>query len=241
MQVVIRGRVRIVAGRTRGDAECAGGRNWLGDEGTAVLQSASSRCEWLSDRARRNAIRTSWNEIIAMGVWSRALALKRASTGEMLELNVAIRTAEFRGPGPLLDDADARSPHPAPITVEAGVGGGITIDSDPAAEWIMDRNRAHSYLSSSATSSKRGWRVACALHDSSATRTVRCFIRAEHVVFSPPINARLGTYFEGRGAELYRSIGPDIRHTTIECATCTPMTSKKIHLVLPSTQLRLVA
>jgi para-aminobenzoate synthetase component 1 len=58
-----------------------------------------------------------------------------AAVGDRLELNVAIRTAEFRGPGPLLDDADARSPHPAPITVEAGVGGGITIDSDPAAEW----------------------------------------------------------------------------------------------------------
>ena len=47
-----------------------------------------------------------------------------------IDLNVAIRTAEFRGPGSVLHDADADA-----VTVEAGVGGGITIDSDPDAEW----------------------------------------------------------------------------------------------------------
>ncbi|MFD5869311.1 chorismate-binding protein [Corynebacterium sp. NPDC060344] len=63
-------------------------------------------------------------EPVARGVHCGAIG---AAAGGALELNVAIRTAEFRGPGPLLDDA--------PITVDAGVGGGITIDSDPAAEW----------------------------------------------------------------------------------------------------------
>ena len=66
-------------------------------------------------------------EPVARGVHCGAIG---ASTGEMLELNVAIRTAEFRGPGSVLHDADADA-----VTVEAGVGGGITIDSDPAAEW----------------------------------------------------------------------------------------------------------
>jgi len=66
-------------------------------------------------------------EPVARGVHCGAIG---ASTGEMLELNVAIRTAEFRGPGSVLHDADADA-----VTVEAGVGGGITIDSDPDAEW----------------------------------------------------------------------------------------------------------
>lgn len=46
-----------------------------------------------------------------------------ASFGSRLELNVAIRTAEFR-----------LAPSGATV-VEAGVGGGITIGSDPVAEW----------------------------------------------------------------------------------------------------------
>lgn len=65
-----------------------------------------------------------------------------AACGDRLELNVAIRTAEFRGPGVVSgasagEDADAgEGPgDDARITVEAGVGGGITIDSDPAGEW----------------------------------------------------------------------------------------------------------
>lgn len=66
-----------------------------------------------------------------------------AAVGDRLELSVAIRTAEFRSPGPSLDDADLPDQRRSfregradrRITVEAGVGGGITIDSDPAAEW----------------------------------------------------------------------------------------------------------
>lgn len=68
-----------------------------------------------------------------------------ASMGDRLELNVAIRTAEFRdAEQPIRGTAefrDATSPNPganenaAHVTVEAGVGGGITIDSDPGAEW----------------------------------------------------------------------------------------------------------
>ncbi|WJZ00797.1 Aminodeoxychorismate synthase component 1 [Corynebacterium hansenii] len=75
-----------------------------------------------------------------------------AAVGDRLELNVAIRTAEFRGPGGMLCDdggpdqgradpenpagtADASITAGTAITVEAGVGGGITIDSDPAKEW----------------------------------------------------------------------------------------------------------
>lgn len=85
--------------------------------GTPKIRAAELLSEW---------------EPVARGVHCGGVG---AAVGDRLELNVAIRTAEFRGPGPLLDDADARSPHPAPITVEAGVGGGITIDSDPAAEW----------------------------------------------------------------------------------------------------------
>ena len=85
--------------------------------GTPKIRAAEQLSEW---------------EPVARGVHCGGIG---AAVGDRLELNVAIRTAEFRGPGPLLDDADARSPHPAPITVEAGVGGGITIDSDPAAEW----------------------------------------------------------------------------------------------------------
>lgn len=46
-----------------------------------------------------------------------------ASFGSRLELNVAIRTAEFR------------SAATGETVVEAGVGGGITIGSDPVAEW----------------------------------------------------------------------------------------------------------
>ena len=85
--------------------------------GTPKIRAAELLSEW---------------EPVARGVHCGGVG---AAVGDRLELNVAIRTAEFRGPGPLLDDADARSPHPAPIAVEAGVGGGITIDSDPAAEW----------------------------------------------------------------------------------------------------------
>ncbi|MDO4611131.1 aminodeoxychorismate synthase component I [Corynebacterium sp.] len=48
-----------------------------------------------------------------------------ASWGDRLELNVGIRTAEFRG-------ADGDGAHGS---VEAGVGGGITIDSTPEGEW----------------------------------------------------------------------------------------------------------
>lgn len=65
-------------------------------------------------------------EPVGRGVHCGAIG---ASTGDRLELNVAIRTAEFRGPG--ADGAASEST----VTVEAGVGGGITIDSDPAAEW----------------------------------------------------------------------------------------------------------
>ncbi len=57
-----------------------------------------------------------------------------AAVGDRSEFNVAIRTAEFRGPGPGLGAGDAADAA-APITVAAGVGGGITVDSDPAAEW----------------------------------------------------------------------------------------------------------
>lgn len=85
--------------------------------GTPKIRAAELLSEW---------------EPVARGVHCGGIG---AAVGDRLELNVAIRTAEFRGPGPLLDDADARAEHPTPITVEAGVGGGITIDSDPAAEW----------------------------------------------------------------------------------------------------------
>lgn len=65
-------------------------------------------------------------EPVGRGVHCGAIG---ASNGDRLELNVAIRTAEFRGPG-----ADGAASESA-VTVAAGVGGGITIDSDPAAEW----------------------------------------------------------------------------------------------------------
>ncbi|MBP2331853.1 aminodeoxychorismate synthase component I [Corynebacterium freneyi] len=80
--------------------------------GTPKIRAAELLSEW---------------EPVERGVHCGAIG---ASTGEMLELNVAIRTAEFRGPGSVLHDANADT-----ITVEVGVGGGITIDSDPDAEW----------------------------------------------------------------------------------------------------------
>lgn len=80
--------------------------------GTPKIRAAELLSEW---------------EPVRRGVHCGAIG---ASTGEMLELNVAIRTAEFRGPGAVLHDADADA-----VTVEVGVGGGITIDSDPDAEW----------------------------------------------------------------------------------------------------------
>ncbi|MDY0113881.1 MAG: chorismate-binding protein [Corynebacterium sp.] len=86
--------------------------------GTPKIRAAELISEW---------------EPVARGVHCGGVG---AAVGGRLELNVAIRTAEFRGPAPLLDDADAADEGAgAPITVEAGVGGGITIDSDPAAEW----------------------------------------------------------------------------------------------------------
>ncbi|MFO6505190.1 aminodeoxychorismate synthase component I [Corynebacterium freneyi] len=80
--------------------------------GTPKIRAAELLSEW---------------EPVPRGVHCGAIG---ASTGDMLELNVAIRTAEFRGPGSVLHDANADT-----ITVEVGVGGGITIDSDPDAEW----------------------------------------------------------------------------------------------------------
>lgn len=86
--------------------------------GTPKIRAAELIAEW---------------EPVARGVHCGGVG---AAVGDRLELNVAIRTAEFRGPAPMLDDADvAAEGAGAPITVEAGVGGGITIDSDPAAEW----------------------------------------------------------------------------------------------------------
>ena len=86
--------------------------------GTPKIRAAELISEW---------------EPVARGVHCGGVG---AAVGGRLELNVAIRTAEFRGPAPLLDDADAAAEGAgAPITVDAGVGGGITIDSDPAAEW----------------------------------------------------------------------------------------------------------
>ena len=80
--------------------------------GTPKIRAAELLSEW---------------EPVARGVHCGTIG---ASTGGKLELNVAIRTAEFRGPGAVLHDADADA-----VTVEVGVGGGITIDSDPGAEW----------------------------------------------------------------------------------------------------------
>lgn len=47
-----------------------------------------------------------------------------AACGDALELNVAIRTAEYR-----------KDPNSGRVRVEAGIGGGITIDSTPDGEW----------------------------------------------------------------------------------------------------------
>lgn len=82
--------------------------------GTPKIRAAELLSEW---------------EPVGRGVHCGAIG---ASTGDMLELNVAIRTAEFRGPGSVLHDADADADA---VTVEVGVGGGITVDSDPDAEW----------------------------------------------------------------------------------------------------------
>ena len=77
-------------------------------------------------------------EPVGRGVHCGAIG---ASRGDRLELNVAIRTAEFRGAGAEFRTAEFRgtdaegSASESAVTVEAGVGGGITIDSDPAAEW----------------------------------------------------------------------------------------------------------
>ena len=91
--------------------------------GTPKIRAAELLSEW---------------EPVARGVHCGAIG---ASTGDMLELNVAIRTAEFRGAGAEFRTAEFRgtdaegSASESSVTVEAGVGGGITIDSDHAAEW----------------------------------------------------------------------------------------------------------
>ncbi|MEJ6019932.1 aminodeoxychorismate synthase component I [Corynebacterium sp. H113] len=71
-------------------------------------------------KLRAQELLATW-EPVARGVHCGCIG---ASTGAQLELSVAIRTAEF------YDD-----PATNIVRVEAGIGGGITIDSQPAQEW----------------------------------------------------------------------------------------------------------
>ncbi|MDG3012244.1 aminodeoxychorismate synthase component I [Rhodococcus sp. D2-41] len=68
------------------------------------------------------------------GVYCGAVGMASPLAG--LELNVAIRTVEFAPDHPGADTG----------TVGLGVGGGITIDSDPAAEWQECLDKAASIL-----------------------------------------------------------------------------------------------
>ncbi|WP_433610836.1 aminodeoxychorismate synthase component I [Prescottella agglutinans] len=75
---------------------------------------------------------TQW-EPEPRGVYCGTVGMHSPVAG--LELNVAIRTVEFDPTG----------------RVELGVGGGITIDSDPAAEWQECLDKAHSIVTLTAS------------------------------------------------------------------------------------------